>query len=299
MKIRTVRLIVKEGAINAYRNKLMSLASVIIVIATLVIFGFFLLMVINLELNLNTLRDQPQLEAFCYTVLDDAQIQQVEETIKNNSMIAQYQVVTREQALVKMKDKLGKDASVFEGYEENILPVSFIINLKDSSQSEQAVKSIEAINGIEMVRYSQETIDIINKVSYWIKFISGFMIIVLLVISVFIISNTIKLTVFARRKEINIMKYIGATDWFIRWPFVVEGVIIGVAGAILAFVISAYGYNALEAKFSKDIMSVGTEFLKLIKIGDVWSQIIVSYAAIGIIVGSLGSFLSIRRYLRV
>lgn len=299
MRIRTARLIVKEGMVNAYRNKLMSLASVIIVVATLIIFGFFLLIVLNLELNLNTLRDQPQLEAFCYDVLDDAQVNQVEEAIKNNSMIESYQKVTREQAQEKMKERLGKGASIFEGYEENIFPVSFIIDLKDTEQSQEAVRSIEAIDGIDKVSYSQETIDIINKISYWIKFISGFMIIILVIISVFIISNTIKLTVFARRKEINIMKFIGATDWFIRWPFVVEGVIIGIAGAVIAFVVSAYGYNALEGKFNKDILSIGTEFLKLIKIGEVWSQVIVSYAAIGIIVGALGSFLSIRRYLRV
>lgn len=297
MRLRTVRLIFKEGIINAYRNKLMSLASVIIVVATLVIFGFFLLTVLNLELNLETLRDQPQLEAFCYTVLGENQIAQVEENIKNNAMIARYQVVTKEQAVEKMKEKLGKDAAVFDGYDDSILPVSFIITLKDPNRSEEAIKSIEAISGIEKVSYSREAIDIINKISYWIKFISGFMIIILVIISVFIISNTIKLTVFARRKEINIMKFIGATDWFIRWPFVVEGVLIGVVGAILAFIISAYGYSALEGKFSKDILSI--EFLKLIKIGSVWSQVIVSYIAIGVIVGALGSFLSMRKYLRV
>lgn len=299
MRIRTVRLIVKEGAVNAYRNKLMSLASVIIVVATLVIFGFFLLMVLNLEVNLDTLRDQPQLEAFCYDVLDNAQVDQVEEAIKNNSMVESYQKVTKEQAQEKMKDRLGKGASIFDGYEENIFPVSFIINLKDTRQSQEAVRSIETISGVDKVSYSQETIDIINKISYWIKFISGFMIAVLIVISVFIISNTIKLTVFARRKEINIMKFIGATDWFIRWPFVVEGVIIGIVGAVVAFIISAYGYNAIEGKFSNDILSIGTEFLTLIRIGEVWAQVIVSYAAIGVIVGALGSFLSIRRYLRV
>ncbi len=299
MRIRTARLIAKEGVINAYRNKLMSLASIIIVIATLVIFGFFMLMALNLELNLNVLREQPQLEAFCYTELDDTQIEQVESAIKNNSMVANYQIVTKEQALEKMKDKLGKDASVFDGYEENILPVSFIISIKDTQQSEQAVKSIEGISGIEKVRYSQETIDIINKISYWIKFICGFMIFILVIISIFIISNTIKLTVFARRKEINIMKYIGATDWFIRWPFVVEGVIIGVVGAVIAFIISAYGYNAIEGRFNKDFLSVGAELLKLIKIGDVWMQIVVFYLMIGAVVGAVGSFLSIRKYLHV
>ena len=299
MRIRTVRLIAKEGVINAYRNKLMSLASVIIVVATLVIFGFFLLITLNLEMNLNTLREQPQLEAFCYAELDDAQIKLVEEAIKNNDMIASYQIVTKEQALAKMKESLGKDASVFDGYEENIMEPSFVISLKDMQQSAQAVKSIEAISGIKNVRYSQETIDIVNKISYWIKFICGFMIFILVIISVFIISNTIKLTVFARRKEINIMKYIGATDWFIRWPFVVEGVIIGIAGAIIAFIISAYGYNAIEGRFNKDILSIGTEFLKLIKIGDVWMQIVTFYLMIGVLVGALGSFLSIRRYLHV
>jgi cell division transport system permease protein len=299
MKIRTVRLIAKEGVINAYKNKLMSLASVIIVIATLVIFGFFLFITFNLEMNLNTLREQPQLEAFCYPELDDVQVRRVEEEIKSNEMVAQYQMVTKEQALAKMKDILGKEASVFDGYDENILQASFIITLKNTEQSNEAVKSIEAIDGVEKVRYSQETIDVINKISYWIKFICGFMIIILVIISVFIISNTIKLTVFARRKEISIMKYIGATDWFIRWPFVVEGVIIGIAGAIVAFIISAYGYNAVEGKFSKDLLSIGSEFLKLVKIGDVWMQIVTAYLVIGAVVGALGSFLSIRRYLHV
>jgi cell division transport system permease protein len=116
---------------------------------------------------------------------------------------------------------------------------------------------------------------------------------------VFIIANTIKLTVYARRKEINIMKYIGATDWFIRWPFVVEGVIIGIVGAVIAFVLSAYGYNAVEGKFTNDLLSMNTQLLKLIKLKDVWFQIFASYACIGVVVGAAGSFMSIRRHLKV
>jgi len=299
MKIRTARFIIKEGVVNTYRNKLMSLASVTIVTATLVIFGFFLLIALNFELNLSIVKDQPLLIAFCNPVLDDMQVKKVEDAIKSNDKIAEYQVVTQKQALEEMKVRLGEDASVLDGLGEDILPVSFNIKLKDSSQSAEVVNSLKSINGVQKVRYSQKIIDIISKISYWIQFISGTMIIILLIISIFIISNTIKLTVFARRKEINIMKFIGATDWFIRWPFVVEGVIIGIVGAGVAFIISAYGYNAIEGKFNKDLLSLSTDLLKLVKIRDVWLQIIMSYSAIGIFVGALGSLLSIRRYLSV
>jgi len=299
MKIRTFRYILKEGAINSYRNKLMSLASIMIVVATLVVFGFILVTALNLELIINAVKEQPQLEAFCYTVLDDAQIQAVEDRIKNNDKILSYEKVTKEQALKKMEERLGKDAAVLEGYDESIFPVSFIIKLKDTAYSKEVVKELEAINGIEKVSYSQDAIDFISKVSYWIKFICSLMVIVLIVVSVFIISNTIKLTVFARRKEINIMKYIGATDWFIRWPFVVEGVIIGITGAIIAFIISAYGYNAIESKLTSDIVKIGMDMLKLANIRDIWVKLIVSFLAIGSVVGAVGSFFSLRKYLRV
>lgn len=299
MKIRTLRYILKEGAINSYRNKLMSLASIMIVVATLVIFGFILLSAFNLELIINTVKEQPQLEAFCYTVLDDTQVQAVENSIKNNDKILSYEKVTKEQALKKMEERLGKDAAVLEGYDESIFPVSFIIKLKDTSYSKEVVDTLEATSGIEKVSYSQDTIDFISKVSYWVKFICSFMVIILVVVAVFIISNTIKLTVFARRKEINIMKYIGATDWFIRWPFVVEGVIIGITGAVIAFIISAYGYNAIESKFTEDIVKMDMDMLKLINIRDIWIQLILYFLAIGSVVGALGSFLSLRRYLRV
>jgi len=299
MRIRTVKYILKEGAINAYRNKLMSLASVSIVVATLVIFGVLLLVALNLRINLDTLKNQPQLEAYCYTELDDVQIKQIENTIKENNKVASYQIVTKDQALQKMKDKLANDATILDGYDASIFPVSFIIKLKDSAYATEVVKSLETTSGIEKVSYSQRLIDVISKVSYWTQLICGFMIIIFLMVSVFIISNTIKLTVFARRREISIMKYIGATDWFIRWPFVVEGVIIGIIGVIIAFIISSLGYNELESKFSKDMLNVSMEFLKLINIREVWLQIVAFYSAIGISVGAFGSFLSIRRYLRV
>lgn len=299
MRIRTARYIFKEGVVNTYRNILMSLASIMIVIATLIVFGFFLLIALNLEMNISVLKDQPQLEVFCNVELDDNQVKLVEEAVKNNSKVAKYEMVTKEEAFEKLKTRFGEDSILLDGYDESILPVSFIINLKDPSQSEDVVKEFENMSGVHEVSFHQKTIDMISKVTYWMRFISGFMIVILLIISVFIISNTIKITVFARRKEINIMKFIGATDWFIRWPFVVEGVIIGIMGAVIAFIISGFGYNALESRFSKDLLSLNLSLFKMMGISEVWIQLLLYYSVIGVIVGAIGSFLSIRRYLRV
>ncbi len=300
MRIRTARYIVKEGIVNTYRNILMSLASVMIVIATLIVFGFFLMIALNLELNISVLRDQPQLEVFCYNELDDNQVSKVEEAIKSNDKIEGYEVVSRQQAFEKMRQRLGENSVILEGLEgENIFPVSFIIKLKDPSLSQEVVEEFRNLSGVEHVSFSQETIDLISKITYWVRLISGLMIVVLLIISVFIISNTIKLTVFARRREINIMKFIGATDWFIRWPFIIEGVIIGLLGAVVAFIISGIGYHALEGRFNYDLLSLNMSLFKMLKINDVWYQLVLYYSVIGIVVGAMGSLLSLRRYLRV
>jgi len=299
MRIRTVRHIIKEGFVNSYRNKLMSLASVIIVVASLIVFGFFLLISFNLELNVSIWQEQPQMAVFCYSELDDTQVRHVEDSIKNNEKIAEYQKVSKEENFQKAKEELGKGSDLLDGYDADMFMVSFIIKLKDPAYSEEVVRALENTSGVEKVSYSQNTIDVISRIAYWIRLGSSVMVIIFLVVSVFIISNTIKLTVFARRKEINIMKYIGATDWFIRWPFVVEGVIISCVGAIVAFILSAYGYNIVQEKFSQDTFLAGSQLFQLIEIKDIWSQLLIYYLAIGSVVGMIGSFLSIRKHLKV
>lgn len=299
MKIRTLRYFIKEGFVNSYRNKLMSLASILIVVASLIIFGVFVLISLNAKHNIEIWKEQPQLQAFCYEQLDETQIRRVEEIIKADDRILSYEKVTKEQAMERMREKLGQEAAILDGYGADIFPVSFIIRLKDVSYSDEVVKDLEKVTGIEKVSYSHDTVEMITRVSHWFSLGCSVMIIIFLAASVFIIANTIKLTVFARRKEISIMKYIGATDWFIRWPFVVEGVIISITGAILAFIISAYGYKAVVDKFSQDAFFAQTNLLSLLSIENVWSKIAVYYAVIAVVVGASGSFLSMRRYLKV
>jgi cell division transport system permease protein len=299
MRIRTVKHIIKDGFVNSYRNKLMSLASVMIVTASLIVFGVFLLISIVLETNVSLWKEQPQIEVFCYSELDNTQVQQVEDSIKNNELVLEYKKVSKEENYNKAKEGLGKGSDLLEGYGADMFMVSFIIKLKDPAYSSEVVKALEQTSGIEKVSYSQNTIEVITRLSHWIKLGSSFLVTLFLVVSIFIISNTIKLTVFARRREINIMKYIGATDSFIRWPFVVEGVIISIVGAIISFVITAYGYNTIQSKFSHDAFLAQTQLLKLVGIREVWIQLLVSYLVIAIVVGVIGSVVSIRRHLRV
>lgn len=299
MKIRTTRYIIKEGMLNTYRNKLMSLASISIVTASLVIFGMFLLITINLGQNLKGLEEQPELRAFCGYELDDTQVQQVEQAVKQSSRVESYTVITKQDAFSKVKTMLENNASILEGMDESFLPVSFNIKLKDSRESKAAAEELRAIQGINKVVYPQEVIETISKISYWVRLISVGVIAILLIVAMFIISNTIKLTVFARRKEISIMKYIGATDWFIRWPFIIEGILIGFIGALLAFVFVSYGYSAIGEKINSDLLYSSINFIKFVNMKDIGFEVMVLYAIIGSSVGAIGSVISIRKYLHV
>jgi len=299
MKIRTAKYIVKEGILNVYKNKLMSLASIGIIIASLLLFGIFLLIELNLDHNTRALESIPQLEVFCDYKLDETLVGDIENAIREDDRISEYRMVTKKEAFNKLKEKLEGNEDILEGYDESFLPVSFIIKLKDPRDSDEIKEKFENMSKVDSVECPQRSIELISKASSWIKVISGVLIAILLIISTFIISNTIKLTVFARRKEISIMKYIGATDWFIRWPFIVEGVIIGIIGAAVALALSSYGYRAVELRLGNDIVSVSMGFFEMLKFKDVVLVLVLFYSFLGAVVGAIGSVMSLRKHLRV
>ncbi len=298
MRIRTTKYMFKEGFINAYRNKLMSLASLGVVTASLLIFGLFFIVSITLNTNLEGLKEQPEIQVFCLPELDDHQIQEIEETIKKDERVREYTVVSKGENFQKLKTELLENREdLLKGLDESMMSVSFILKMKDPADGEKVVIEYREMEGISSVKHPREILDIISRVTYWIPLVCILILFVLLIVSMFIISNTIKLTVFARRREISIMKYIGATDWFIRWPFIVEGVIIGCIGAIFAFIVVSFGYSMFESKFSNDFAHIN--LVKLVSMGAIWPQVIVTFLGIGTFIGALGSFISIRKYLRV
>lgn len=299
MKIRTVHYVLKQGVINAYRNKLMTLASVSTVAASLLIFGIFLFLAVNLNYNMKLLTSQPEMEIFLRAEINDDKASVIENVVKSDPNIESYTKITKAEAMEKAKKLMGDDAKLLEGEDNSFLPISYIVKLKDALKSNEVAEEYKRLPEVDDVTYYMDVINMIAKLNNWMRVIAVIILIILLAVSTFIISNTIKLTVFARRKEINIMKYIGATDWFIRWPFIVEGVLIGLFGSLIAFVLVSYGYNAIEIRFNQDFISVGTSMLKLLKINDFGLKVLGVYTVVGILVGINGSALSMRKYLRV
>lgn len=282
----------------------MSLASISIISAALILFGIFYLILVNLNYNLDALSKMPQMQVFCLSELTDEQVNAVRTEISNNQYIESFTVVSKKEAFEQLKKYLENDenntggANILEGYDESFLNVSFIVKIKDPANSEIVAKELEALAGVENVKYSQQTIDMIIKIGNWVKVISIVLISILLVISLFIISNTIKLTVFARRKEINIMKYIGATDWFIRWPFIFEGILMGIIGAVIAFILDAYLYSFVSAEFGKNIADLGKSF-SILDFKSVWGLLVLFYIGASVAIGTAGSTMSIRKHLHV
>lgn len=304
MKIRSIKYILKESFLNAYRNRLMSLASIGIISAALMLFGIFYLLLVNLNYNLDVLSQQPKMQVYCLPELTEKQVDSVQTEISSNEYIESFTVVSKKEAFEQLKKYLesGKPVdggeNILQGYDESFLSVSYIIKVKNPENSELVAKELSTLAGVDNVRYSQQTIDWITKTSNLVRIISLVLIGVLLIISLFIISNTIKLTVFARRKEINIMKYIGATNWFIRWPFIYEGILIGIIGAVIAFFMVAYIYSLVEPMLSSDLVIFGNGFAT-VKFKSVWGMLALIYAGVSTLIGATGSVMSIRKHLHV
>jgi cell division transport system permease protein len=279
----------------------MSLASISIISAALILFGVFYLILVNLNHNLDLLYEKPQMQVYCLPELTDQQVEAVKTEISGNKLIESFDEVSKKEAFEQLKKYLESDkkelggADILDGYDESFMFVSFIIKVKDPMDSNKVAKELEALAGVDNVKYSQQIIDMILKVSNWVKIVSFVLIGLLVIISLFIISNTIKLTVFARRKEINIMKYIGATDWFIRWPFVFEGILIGLLGAVIAFVLVAYLYSFAQPKLTEQFKNG----LEMVQFNGVWGTLVLIYAGISIVIGASGSVMSIRKHLHV
>lgn len=295
MKIRTLEFYIREAFAGLYRNRLMSLASLGIVTASLLILGFFIVFTVTINYNAENIKKQADMEVFVFSDLDKEKIDEIERRISQINKIKEYYLVTKEEALEKMRNMLGDKKDVLEGLEdENPFPPSFVIKLHRLEDAAAVAGQLSAMDGVEKVQYQSDAVKALIHVTNVIKAVTIIVAIILILISMFIISNTIKLTVFARRKEISIMKYIGATDTFIRWPFIIEGILIGIAGCVISFVVLGYAYECL-VRFTAE----GGIMIKLMPFNDIGKYIFAGFLLIGSSIGAAGSGMSIRRYLNV
>ena len=299
MKFRIFKNIMKQGFQGMWRNRGMGLASVGSITAVLMILGLVLIMILSINnVVVETKNKFDEIQIFLEDDITAEQLDRIEASAKNSEGVLSVIFQSRDQALEIMKREWGDKAYLLEGLEEdNPLQETFIVKLKDIEYANSVVSKVEKLEGIDEVKYYN---DIIEKLILFANYIRGgglVIIGILIFISVFIISNTIKITVTARKNEINIMKYVGATNGYIRGPFIIEGVLFGLIGAVLSILIVNYGYSYFFNAVNDRLYVLFTVYLvppvALVK------DISIIFIAIGAGIGALGSLVSLKRFLNV
>lgn len=297
MRFNVISYLLKEGIRNVFKNKKSTISCLMIMCATMLIFGLFLVIGENINAFVKSVADAQGIMVYLKTGATDEEIEQVGKDILQIDGVRDAKYISNTEGLESMRETLGD--KMIEGYTtDNILPASYEVTLTDLELSSDVQESLKQIPNVDDIRSSNIIIEQIIRLAKGIKIVTWVILVLLIIISTAIISNTIKLTVHARRKEISIMKYVGATNNFIRWPFIVEGMIIGILASIISIVIVGGAYSVLAEQ------AVNAGFLKTINISlvgfkDMISSIIVVYMLLGIGIGALGSVISMRKYLKV
>ncbi len=287
MKYNRFGYLIGEGFGNVFKNKKSTGASLMIMCATMIIFGIFLILTENINHFVAEVESAQGIQVFINNDATQEQIEEVEEKLRALDGVSTTVYVSKEDALTQMKDRFGDKKDLLSGYEENnIFPASYVVTLTDLSKSKEVQDQILTFDNIKKITSKDETVTTLINLANGIKIVTGVILILLIIISVFIIANTIKLTVHARRKEISIMKYVGATNGFIRWPFIVEGMIIGVLASSISIVLVGVTYNLIaEQMVNAQFMQIIN--MSLVTFADMFSSIIFVYMLLGIGIGAI------------
>ena len=298
MKYNIFGYLIGEGFSNVFKNKKSTMASIIIMCATMIIFGLFLIIGENVNHFVDNLKLQQGFQVFMKEDATQEEMDKVKEDIRALDGISTIEFVSKEQGLNTMKEKLKDEKGVLDGFNVQKIKASYIVKVTDLERSKTIQSEVEKIDNVVKITNSNETAMKLISIAKVIRIATGVILLLLIIISTFIISNTIKLTVHSRRKEISIMKYVGATNSFIRWPFIVEGMIIGIFASVISIVIVGGAYSLLAEQ------AVNAQFMQAINMSlvgfkDMISSIIFVYMLLGIGIGALGSVISMRKYLKV
>lgn len=297
MRFNVISYLIKEGVRNLFKNKKSTMSSLMIMCATMLVFGLFFVIGENINAFVKNVADAQEIRVIIDNDATESEIEEIGNEILSIDGVRNAEFVSKEDALDYMKDLVGED--LIEGYSErNIFSVAYNVTLTDLELNDEVQESIWQLDHIKNIVSSNQVISQIISLAKGVKAVTAGILVLLIIISVSIIANTIKLTVHARRKEISIMKYVGATNSFIRWPFLVEGVIIGVVAGLLSVAIIGLAYTGIANQLA------GTSFLEmahwqLLEFKDMFNLILTVYLALGIGIGVLGSSISMRKYLEV
>lgn len=297
MKSGSLKYLTREGFRNIWVNRLMSLASVTVLMACLVIIGVGSMLYFNINALLDKVEAQNVVMVYINYETSDVDTSQVGIDIKNVPNVKSCEFIPKEDAFQKQIEQMGADSAIFEGFDESPLPDAYRVSVDDLTLYEQTVAQIKSIPNVMNVRENGELASKLVSIRRAVTIVSAGLVAMLFLVALFIISNTIRITMYSRKLEINIMKAVGATNSFIRWPFFVEGVLLGVISSIVSILLLWGIYELIVYTFSSAIVGFGFGF-EFVRFTDYIWYIFAVFAGIGIFTGSVGSMFSMNKYLK-
>ena len=295
MRFSTKQYFIKETYKSIRRNGFMSFASISTVAVSLLVLGMFLMIFLNTNNLAQYLENQVQISVYMQDSATDKELASVKDKLTKMPGVVKVSQVNKQQALERFKKRLGDQEQLLNSLgKENPFPNSFEVQVDNPDRIKVLTPQIGQLPKVETAKFGQEVVEHLFQLTKILRLGGIVLVVFLAMATLFIISNTIRLTVFARRKEVIIMKYVGATDWFIRWPFLLEGMTLGFFGAVVAFVLINSIYAGLLERIHATLA-----FLPLLPTSPLLLYVDLFLVAAGTGIGALGSYISLRKFLRV
>ena len=295
MRFSTKQYFIKETYKSIRRNGFMSFASISTVAVSLLVLGMFLMIFLNTNNLAQYLENQVQISVYMQDSATDKELASVKDKLTKMPGVVKVTQVSKQEALERFRKRLGDQDQLLNSLgKENPFPNSFEVQVDNPERIKVLTPQIGQLNKVETAKFGQEVVEHLFQLTKILRFGGILLVVFLAMATLFIISNTIRLTVFARRKEVIIMKYVGATDWFIRWPFILEGMTLGFFGAVVAFLLINSIYSGLLTRIHATLA-----FLPLLPTSPLLFYVDLFLLAAGTGIGALGSYISLRKFLRV
>lgn len=286
----------KQGFLQVFRNRTMSLASIFAITAMLLILSIFFILVININTAAQTIKqDYDSIEVFLTDKTTEKQANAMIDDIRQEKGVQDVYYKSREDAMKEFRQRWGENGYLLDSLEENPLPNSIVILIADLESADAVAEKAATYEDAEDVKYYKDTVDKLLDATKFIQIAAIVVMVFLIIVSIVVVSNTIKLTVFNRASEISIMKYVGATNWFIRGPFLAEGIIIGVISAGISVGVSAAIYHKLIDVIGDQVFSILS--MPMVPVDFLIYNFTWIFLALGISIGACGSIISMRKFL--
>ena len=300
MRTSNVTYLVKMGISSIWKNFLMSFASFCILMVSLLLVSCAALLMMNVNTIMGNIEDTNEITIYLKEDISDKQVEHIRTVLEKNQDITDVQYYSKEQALEDFRDNMAEYSELLDYLDKNPMPETFLVRVKDLSKIRHVVNTISDIEGVEQTKAPYDFASVLLQIRNTFTLIGGAVLIALIVVSIVIVSNSIRTSVFARRNEISIMRYVGATSGFIKAPFFVEGMFIGILAGAAAWGLTWLIYDSVFALFSADLtvwQMFG--FYGLTPFSDIMWYVLAVNCAAGALLGAVGTVFSTGKYIKV